>query len=461
MSVLGLRPDGRPAVEPLPLTELGAWLRRQGAPADVELHGPDSFGPGVDLYGEPGRLDEMGWAVVWGASCPDPVRRALQPLVDSRRAEVGSLFREWTWDGSDLRTWMRTIPRTDPGFLDIERLPYYVLLVGPPTDLPFAFQVGLEQQYAVGRLGFEYSDPGSYAAYADSVLEYERSGPDPLTRRQIHYWAPRTDAATAEAESRLVGGLSTGLPGVHHLSRPVHERAPGWSASLARGERATRDALLETFAEDVPPALVLTASHGLAPRADHARQRALAGALVAHNYPGQGPVLDAHLVTGADVRGQPHGIIAVHCSCFGAGVPDLDGAPMPHVPAEALARAPFLSALPQALLSRRGGAALAVVGQVERAWGFATGQPSPGAALEPVYTLLQELMRGERVGHAFGALNGRHAALASALARQLQPNPPFLVSALELATTWAEYTDARSAVLLGDPAVRLLPHRLV
>ncbi len=456
MGVLGLQLDGRPAVEPVTASELAAWLREGPAPPGPPRHFGPTFGPGED----PNSLAAVGWGVLWGPSCPQSVKDALSPLIEARRIRAGELFTELTWDGTTSREWLQGLG-VDAGFQRWEHLPYYVLVVGPPTDIPFGFQYAIDVDYAVGRVGFEYGDLDAYAAYARSVLSYEADGA-PLTRRELYTWAPRTDEPTMQSEQLLMGPLVSGLPGDRRLKDPVHTKVPGWTSRSDRVYRATRNALLATLHQDAPPAVVVTASHGLSPPGDDLEQmRALAGALVSHDYPGFGPVKPKHLVRGADVEGDPHGLISVHWACYGAGVPLHDAFPRPTEEPRRLAPEPFLSALPQALLSRPGGGALAVIGHVERAWSFAFRLKHLGPQLRVMSDLLQGVMRGDRVGHAMGVHNARHERMATELAAILSPmGNTQRVKDLELVNTWTEYTDAKNHVLLGDPAVRLLPHRL-
>src|SRR5207237_900461 len=102
-----------------------------------------------------------------------------------------------------------------------------------------------------------------------------------------------------------------------------------------------------------------------------------------------------------------------------------------------------------------GGAALALIGHVERAWGYST------RPLGPYRNCLGRILRGEPVGHAFKDINDWYAILAADLLTWLdkgsqQPLP----SELALAWTWVERNDARNYILLGDPAVRLKVDKL-
>ena len=64
------------------------------------------------------------------------------------------------------------------------KLPYYVMLVGSPEQIPFEFQYLLGVEYAVGRLSFD--DATDYARYANSTIAYE-SGASVPNVKQISY----------------------------------------------------------------------------------------------------------------------------------------------------------------------------------------------------------------------------------------------------------------------------------
>ena len=57
--------------------------------------------------------------------------------------------------------------------------------------------------------------------------------------------------------------------------------------------------------------------------------------------------------------------------------------------------APFVAALPQRLLTHPGGGALAVIGHVERAWGYSIRPVGLGNRLLPFRNLLGRVLRGE------------------------------------------------------------------
>src|SRR5262249_44651221 len=119
------------------------------------------------------------------------------------------------------------------------------------------------------------------------------------------------------------------------------------------------------------------------------------------DWPAFTPALPAHYLSAADVAddAQVHGLIAFLFACYGAGTPAFDnflrdraGGP------RAIADRSFVAALPQRLLSHPLGSALAVVGHVERAWGFSIRPAGVGAQIQPYRNLIGRILEGEPVG---------------------------------------------------------------
>src|SRR5262249_42690365 len=139
------------------------------------------------------------------------------------------------------------------------------------------------------------------------------------------------------------------------------------------GEEATRTNLLEVLhsPRQPAPAMLFTASHGMGgwPKGD-ARQRQGSGALLCQDWPGFGRIKPEHYLTAGDIEADARlqGLVAFIYACYGAGTPRYDpflgertGGPVE------IAEAPFVAALAQRLLA---GGALAVIGHIERAWGY-------------------------------------------------------------------------------------------
>src|SRR6185436_8783919 len=108
------------------------------------------------------------------------------------------------------------------------------------------------------------------------------------------------------------------------------------------------------------------------------------------------------------------GLIAFHFACYAAGTPRLDDFSHQSVrnPIE-IAPHSFVAKLPRRLLAHERGGALAVVGHVERAWGYSFHWNQIGQQLQTFESTLYQIMQGKRLGSAIEFFNTRFAALAT------------------------------------------------
>jgi hypothetical protein len=114
-----------------------------------------------------------GWGVIFASDADPAIVEALRPLLELRRAQAGKLFRIYAGDTGhrpkqSKSQFLGCYGVTDGMPVDPELMPYYLLSVGEPERIPFAFQYELDVEYAVGRLCF--SKPGEYAQFAHAVV---------------------------------------------------------------------------------------------------------------------------------------------------------------------------------------------------------------------------------------------------------------------------------------------------
>lgn len=193
-------------------------------------------------------------------------------------------------------------------------------------------------------------------------------------------------------------------------------------------------------------------------------QKTTQGALVCGDWPGEGPAKSSHYFAARDLPEKAHlkGRIFILFGCHTAGTPRLDS--FEQEPAEerrVLTDNPFVAPLPQAMLSHPEGGALAVIAHVERAFPghiFPTGKLGKSFhdfQIDTFEDTISGLLNGATIGLAMEAFGQRQADIATRLvANHLQPGDNDLKT-VGITHLWLAYNDARSYIVLGDPAVRL------
>jgi CHAT domain/Cytosol aminopeptidase family, N-terminal domain len=455
---------GTYAIPPRSVEEWAKDVRRSPGLAPVAaLHGetPRSFGLpfGVDFD----KLEDAGWGIVFHEDTPQDIRGALDSLIAARSNQAKPRFKALNYKkGEQTRDWYQR-NGISAGNVDPEIVPYYLLLVGPPNLIPFEFQYLLGIEYAVGRLAFDTA--AEYASYARSILAYEAGSSVP-NAKEIVYWGTRHlgDPATNLSASLLVDPLANGMAGAAGaLKRPIGAEV-GYGQKLFLGDAATKEALLTRLHAGRPPALLFTASHGMSVQSGRPNQGTDQGALLCQDWPGFGSVRPQHFLAAADVADDANvnGLVALVFACFGAGTPDADQFLMnlsQAGKAPPLAPQPFIAALPRRLLAHPNGSALAVIGHIDRAWGFSIQAPKTATPqIGPFRNSLGFILSGNPVGHALAQQFGaRFAELSAMLLSAVSPTAPTAMrpSDRDLVTYWLERNDAQNYVLLGDPAARI------
>lgn len=405
---------------------------------------------------EPTDVSKAGWAVVFEKETDPAVREALQPLIDHRQRHVEDdrcKVLEYV-RGQGLRDWLKS-HEVFPGSVSPNKVPYYLLLVGTPTEIPFEFQYLLDIEYAVGRLCFD--EPEQYYNYAQSLIRFE-SGDGPAPAREVAYWSVRHDKATELSSEYLVKPLSDGSDEAKSIAEQRSFRTV-----MFREEQATRQNLINLLhgKHGSVPALLCTASHGLGwkrEQVDLSRQQAENGALLCQDWPGEGPVEMDHFLTGQDIRDDArlHGLVAFMFACYAAGTPTHNHFLKDRSSQEQVADEPFVAAIPQRLLSHPNGGALAVLGHVDMAWSYSFKPLKVGSQVQPFRNLFGRILSGQPVGYSTKDFSERYASLSTELLTLLDTTKPGdKPTERRLARLWIERNDAQNYIMLGDPAARM------
>ncbi len=414
--------------------------------------------PGSEIE-DPTNLAETGWGVLFAPGVSREVEEALSPLLTRRCNQAGEerykAYRGVTAGSARELMLMPEINHQQGSPPDPKRLPYYLLMVGDPTRLPYRLQTQLDVQYAVGRLDLANAD--EYAAYANAVVAAEKG--ERRRERDLAFFA--VENAGDEATARTANELAA------PLAELLRRQRPDWNVRTIGGAEATRERFGRLLGTE-RPSLLFSASHGVGYDVDDPDQLTRQGALVCADWPGVGTELyDDHCFAASDVpRGADlAGAITFLFACYGAGTPEHDSFAVrsaaeperkengPKKEPEKIAHSPFVARLPQRLLAA---GALAVIGHVDRTWTSSFTWNGQGGHVKVYDEVLRLLMDGYPVGWAMERMNIQAADL-SVSTHDLWEDREFLrpYDIEAFADLWVTTNDARNFVVLGDPAVRL------
>lgn len=413
---------------------------------------------GVKEGVDPTNLAQAGWGVIFGTpeSLTPQIKEALAPLLDLRRdrTEHFSVYEEGRGYRPDTtaRDFLAAHGAKLASPVDPEKVPYYLLIVGSPEEVPYRFQYQLDVQYAVGRLDFG-ADVEAYANYARSVVAAEKGEARAAPRAAFFGVANPEDSATELSAKRLVRPLYENLK----------ERYSHWQMDAIMRDEATKDRLLRLIGGPETPTFLFTASHGMEFPRENSRQVPHQGALLCYDWPGpnawRGNIPQDFYLAGDDLTDAAdlRGLIAFFFACYGAGTPLYDeySRQVFKERPEVIAKRAFTAALPRAMLSLSRGA-LAVVGHVERAWGASFTGPRQSEQITVFESAVERLLKGHPVGSAMEYFDSYHAALSTQLTQQLESGdlgPKY--DPYDLASMWTANNDARGYVIVGDPAACL------
>ena len=404
---------------------------------------------------DPNDLAKAGWCVLFPGTkdCTD-LKAALKPLLDMRAAQAGGLFKILEKDlgyqpGDTAEQWLRRRHLDFHVVKPSAGVPYYVMIVGSPEEIPFEFQYKLDSYWAVGRIWFETI--GEYAAYASKAAAAD-SAP---SVKSVAVVATRhlADEATQSLHDFLAAPMVKGGGGDPPLGSDN-----GFALQPLLAADATKANILDLLGgkrQGGRPSLIFSGSHGVRFDQTDADQRLKQGALLCADFPRRGSTVDpTQYITEKDLGDVVlDGLIYFFFACYSAGCPKSDTYDrLPDRSEKPLMDAPIVARLPQGLLAR---GALAVIGHIDRAWTYSfVGAGAPQT--QDFRFVLDQLMGGVRIGQAMDEFNRRWAVLSISLSEVIQKRQiPGQVSDDDLTEKWKARNDARNYVILGDPAARL------
>lgn len=391
----------------------------------------------------PHNLAQTGWGVIVAHEEKSrKVMDRLSPLITMRREQAGTLFKEEPDPGVSGSEFLCGKHGEAPGTINPKVLPYYILIIGSPEQIPFEFQYDLAVNRAVGRLYFD--DLDDYSRYAEAVVAAEQ--PDHILRpKKIGIFSVTTDETTRVLRQFLVEPLTQG----------IRKRVPEWSVEPRQNDKDSLKALLGAGEER--PEVLLVACHGRRLAFGDPDQEAKQGALACAD----GLSFDASDLKALDPAERPlQGLIAGLFACYSAGTPAVDNFPKGGMMGQEIgkprmiAETEFVGRLPRALLAR---GALAVLGHADRGWTSSfrwLHREKVTTATHSLEDSIVRLLEGHRLGHALRPIYRRYSNIAAHLLPLVEAWAHKRdLDDKEIFHHWIAFRDARNYIVLGDPAV--------
>lgn len=246
----------------------------------------------------------------------------------------------------------------------LQGVPYYVLIVASPADIPFEFQYELDLFWAVGCIWFDTAD--EFRQYADSVVKYETAA-TVLASRQLAFFntCNEGDVATNLLTNQMALPLLKGTD----ISKPIGQgKKQNFEVQRFLGDSAGKESLGKILRGDIP----------------------------------NGPATPDQVFAGADISADAkiHGMIDFMFACYGVGWPQNDTYSRTATAAPQIASVSGLAQLPRKLLAHPESGALAVLGHIDRAWGWSFESDNGTAQNGDFRMILNGLMAGNRIGQA-------------------------------------------------------------
>jgi hypothetical protein len=335
--------------------------------------------------------------------------------------------------------------------------PYYWLLVGGPSEVPFDLQWMLDAGKATGRIDFAVE--AEYGTYAARAVEAEQKlaaaeGPPPA-----FFWSTLHDDTTRLSNWYMCTPLVKKL------------QSDGVDVTYCEKADATVDGFWEGGTRLRRAGLVYTASHGGALPKNDPQQTSLQGALVAMD----GTVTGDQV---AQASAPFPGSVVFNFACYSGGTPahsDFNHwVPQynlgPYIPDTA-----FVSHLHRRLVASVNGP-LVAIGHVEPAWVHSFADPEHpdetvrdpsldaewGERMQPFRTFVDRLMKGYTVGYAMELFGFLYNHLGNEIARRInrylrdgQADPKVEEELRKMVALWISRNDYQNYVVFGDPAVRI------